>query len=114
MRDPMGASFVGREMTGLQIWATDGGYIPKWRSDEVALMQFTGLCDKNGREIYEGDIMEGRVDGELRRWAVEWNKYVGGFVLKHYAPFSYLHMDLYEVVGNVWENPELLEREDVK
>lgn len=66
--------------------------------------QYTGLTDKNGKEIYEGDIVR-QVGGNLL-CPVEF-KY-GGFV-----PFTSDMMsfdnDYCEVIGNIHENPELLE-----
>ena len=75
----------------------------------IELMQYTGLKDKNGVEIYEGDIV--REEGiNLLRW-VEYSPDDGAmFVLKadHYTGVGW-HGDDLEVIGNIYENPELLE-----
>src|ERR1700728_4480591 len=47
-------------------------------SDEMPVMQFSGVHDKNGKEIYEGDIL---TDETETRFAVEWQD--AGFVLTH-------------------------------
>ncbi|UXR50994.1 YopX family protein [Staphylococcus simulans] len=74
------------------------------------LMQYTGLKDKNGKEIYESDIVR-NLYGEL--YVVEWLD--GSFVLTEFYNGGYDHYIIdssteYEVLGNIYENPELLER----
>lgn len=67
------------------------------------IMQFTGLNDKNGKEIYEGDI----VRLENTKWlfeTVDWKKlswWLGEYMLSDYNP-----QDL-EIIGNIYDNPEL-------
>lgn len=74
------------------------------------LMQYTGLKDKNGKEIYEGDIM----DGYEGRQVVKWSEDVGigfGFIwepVKEYSESITGFIDEYEVIGNIYENKELL------
>jgi uncharacterized phage protein (TIGR01671 family) len=72
------------------------------------LMQYTGLTDKNGKEIYEGDIIHLKF-GELNaNLVVKWDKYMG---LKYHNGgwTSLVHVDTHgEVIGNIFENPELL------
>ena len=67
------------------------------------LMQYTGLKDKNGTEIYEGDILQ-RNDNSIT--VVEFEN--GMFVTKYDA----LMWELYEnspiVIGNIYQNPDLL------
>lgn len=77
-------------------------------SPEVYLMQFTGLLDKNGKEIYEGDILS--IDNSNTEVCF----YNGSFVVKDYfegRPYDYLsHFDELDIkiIGNIYENPELL------
>ena len=71
--------------------------------------QFTGLRDKNGKEIYEGDIIV-HASGSSIMYIVEWHntelvgKQIGS---SSYAGISYW-IDTTEVIGNIYDNPELL------
>lgn len=92
--------------------------------DDVELMQYTGLKDKNGKEIYEGDIIDihQTVNGQ-NLFVVEITN--TGLVIPRYAykqGFKYqydirelLEVNEYdkeiEIIGNIYENPELLEVE---
>ena len=85
--------------------------------DIIALgfvMQYTGLKDKRQKEIYEGDLVK---DGKGEKWIIEWCDQEVGWRL--YKTFIYKNttdvpsvvdfLDI-EVIGNVYENPELLEK----
>jgi len=76
----------------------------------VARSEFTGLKDKNGKEIYEGDIVKIHRGYAIPSGVVYWNEDSAGFGVKHHYYDNYVDLDTVEtVIGNIWENPELLE-----
>ena len=93
--------------------------------DEFVLMQYTGLKDKNGKEIYEGDIIGGYPHGTIEvRWSNEWGSWIAYNEVDDWTiedelvkmpNYSLLSNDLddcsdaWEVIGNIFENPELLQ-----
>lgn len=95
------------------------------RIDGKALMQYTGLKDKNGKEIYEGDIIVAHdvSDGGLyiqqypglfngSRFEVGWGD--SCWEGKDHDD-GYIHMSTratYEIIGNIYENPELVDKSE--
>lgn len=83
---------------------------------DLVIEQFTGLLDKNGKEVYEGDLVEVE---DVGRFEVKWYDEIASFLfkpnmqMKYHPPFNSYQMSVCEVIGNAQENPELLkENED--
>jgi uncharacterized phage protein (TIGR01671 family) len=78
------------------------------RGDDYEVMQCTGLKDKYGVEIYEGDIFKEDEDGTTDY--VEWSDYFCGWATHTWWTPRDLKdsVGYYEVIGNIYENPELL------
>ena len=77
--------------------------------------QYTGLTDKNGVRIFEGDILCGFLDEDYPEHktivTVEWYEYMWVTRQGNYHPDSFEESDTdwFEVIGNIYDNPELLE-----
>lgn len=107
-------------------WALDpaqdkleGVFIPFKEGYEI--MQCTGLKDKNNKLIYEGDIME---MGDYKN-VIRWGEIIGegyGFIWESVRKFTIGRYDIlesmtgfideYKIIGNIYENPELLKNND--
>lgn len=103
---------------GIRFPTTDAWYqikdgeieLPK----DTVLMQYTGMKDKNGKEIYEGDIVKpvlSGMDGEYGEvlwedvncaFMIDWNK------AKNLGKYDYQLQSHIEIIGNIYENSELL------
>ena len=87
--------------------------------ENATIMQSTGLKDKNGREIFEGDILACKTDDEVINLNIFWDEEHALFMFesKKYneqEPLAELVEDNtypFEIIGNIYENRELLEDE---
>ena len=85
--------------------------------ENATIMQSTGLKDKNGREIFEGDILACKTDDEVINLNIFWDEEHALFMFesKKYneqEPLAELVEDNtypFEIIGNIYENRELLE-----
>ena len=96
--------------------------VTAYKTNELEIIQYTGLKDKNGKKIYEGDILE--IDGggsETSKGEVsfkdgcfifkaDWiNVYKGNYPeLKAYTDKSFCEV---EIIGNIYQNPDLLKEQ---
>lgn len=82
-----------------------------YKFDDIVLMQSTGFRDKNGKEIFEGDIVTSRSD--LFKGVVSLRQDLGTYVINliGYKNFERLCnvANSTKVIGNIYENPELAE-----
>lgn len=121
---PTGEHFIYHEISFRQriITGNFDGKINDWchfsldgKYGDAILRQYTGLKDKNGREIYEGDILDDKEDAPLY---IEYNEDKASFCfVDKFDPYGIeyyttkdLHFEDMKVIGNIYENPELLRR----
>jgi uncharacterized phage protein (TIGR01671 family) len=76
--------------------------------DRVKLRQYTGLRDKNGKEIYEGDIVRYlNIINDSCTEVIIWHQDIASFGTKTKSGLDCMYAC--EVIGNIYENPELLQ-----
>lgn len=78
--------------------------------DRFIYLQFTGLHDKNGKEIYEGDVVEWQTDIDRDYYGGKYGFIYEAVEFKGGSFYPVCNMDEYEfeVIGNIFENPEML------
>lgn len=78
------------------------------------IMQYLGRSDKNGRKIYQGDIVRYKWRADIHG---DWEEQVGevyydeevcGFLIDRALEFTLMEISAVEVIGNIYENPELV------
>lgn len=114
-KDDQGTTYLVYEIEGKR---SAGQLLDRAEEEGWKVMQFTGLLDKNGKEVYEGDIVmwsewklgSKDLSGKERQPSaineVEWNQ--GAWQFKGDSGFNIALYDNMEVIGNIWEHPELL------
>ena len=102
---------------GTLLLSYDGIAFDEVPASDFILMQSTGIKDKNGKEIFEGDVVKYKVGCNTFTEEVVYDKNFAGFGVKDadaviIFTFGELAEDVdlhsLEVVGNIYENPELL------
>lgn len=105
----------------ISVWARVEDEFKEKNKEAAILMQFTGLKDKNGKEIFEGDIIEFEdwsmdTDGDsteyLETGEVFWDEeeMAYGVSNRSYVALEDLWRGEISIIGNIYENPDLLKR----
>ena len=103
--DKENKEMVEVELLGKRVLLCKNG---EWENiEDFEVMQYTGLKDKNDKEIYEGDIVRHATDEGVYKVIFE----DGGFYVINSYDFQTINEYPLEVIGNVYENLELLEAE---
>lgn len=92
------------------------GFLEFIKDNDFVFQQYTGIKDKNNKEIYEGDILKCKgYDGWFDEKGFYYNKIVNFEIQpsgeSEIAGFIYISNDR-EIIGNIFENPELLEKKN--
>lgn len=96
-------------------------FISLFRDDpQNLLMRYMGLTDKNGREVYKGDIINMPFNRYPQKWEVKeltayglaFHRITGKPYPAAYKYNQLRHFDQAEIIGNIWENPELVEAQN--
>ncbi len=100
-----------KDIARIHTYNKDGAYEGQEIVDAETVCQFTGLFDKNGKEIYEGDILD--VEGEAVLYVVEWHDV--GLKARQVSNRSTIGLSNWKkyitVIGNVHDNFELLKNQ---
>lgn len=117
--DLINISFEDEEICVQTLYFEEGLIIERdldyYEFDEIELMKSTGLKDKNGKEIFEGDILKSSkyitsVFYERGAYCVKFRRTPNTTVTMNVI--SFIEKYKTKVIGNIYENPELLEVEN--
>lgn len=108
----------GKWMEGYLLRLADGtclicqaGYrINRYKVDPDTVGECTGLKDKNGKLIFEGDIINGYswIGNDFRNKEIRWRAELGGWYVNLCTSIGAAYPMSYEIIGNIHDNPELL------
>lgn len=106
MREIKFRAWNGERMKEVLTWGFNEGFIstPKETSpqEDFKVMQYTGLKDKNGKEVYEGDIVE------YSNWIDETGSQFSNILIEDITKIPDIDFEYCKIIGNRFENPELL------
>lgn len=114
-----GKTFIGIDISiSIDIFQVFCTPVIRWfEVDPETLCQFTGLCDKNGNKIWENDILMAHLDEfypeDVTYITVKWN-FAGFVAYEAGTDGEYLDefdLEHFEVVGNIFDNKEILQEE---
>jgi uncharacterized phage protein (TIGR01671 family) len=97
----------GLRATGQGVYFGEGEHRDLVDDEHIILMQFTGLLDKNGKEIYGGDIVSDENFTAKIFWDTEAAKFALSVIIGG-GQLSVLNLKTFEVIGNIYENPNLI------
>jgi hypothetical protein len=79
-----------------------------WKCEWIIPLQYSGLKDRNQKEVYEGDVIKGAYE---ITWLIKWDDSFSAFIKKALPAGieeNLYDVEKYEIIGNIYENPGLL------